>query len=93
MVYLLKGKTYFESNQWFFFVQFYIFTRNFLKERSPFLRIFHGDIFDGTLEDQEILGIDIDTQLFKILQIGRGTDNVSINSMFCRGAWKKSVEK
>ena len=70
-----------------------LFTWDFFKERSPFFRIFHGNILDGTLENQEIFGIHIDTQLFKILQIGRGTDNVSVNSMFCRGACKKIFDK
>ena len=60
-------------------------TWNFFKESSSLFGIFHSNVFDGTLENQEVLGIDIDAQLFKFLQIGWRTDYVSINSVFCRG--------
>ena len=68
-------------------------TWNFFKESSSFFGIFHSNVFNGTLENQEVLGIDIDAQLFKFLQIGWRTDYVSINSVFCRGTYREKKQK
>ena len=61
-------------------------SRDFFKESSPFLRIFHGYALNCSLKHQEVFSFGIDTNFLQLRQIILGRNAIAINLVISRAA-------
>jgi hypothetical protein len=68
-------------------------TRGDKGEGDTHLGVLHGDGLHGALEDQEVLGVDVDAELLQLLEVGLGADGLAVDLVVGGGADDGPVEE